>query len=153
MSRALALFAVLLLIGLFALLNWPAFAALTPLSLGFMTVQAPLGFIMLGAVGLLALLFTVWVIALQASALGETRRQTRELQTQRELADKAEASRFTELRTFLVERLDRMHADTQRGLEQNANTIGAVVAELEDRLERGHLPALERSPPPRGSLT
>ena len=149
MSRALALFAVLLLIGLFALLNWPAFAALTPLSLGFMTVQAPLGFIMLVAVVFLALLFTGWVIALQARALGETRRQTRELQLQRELADKAEASRFTELRTFLVERLDRMQADTQRGLEQNANTIGAVVGELEDRLERGHLPALERLPPVR----
>ena len=147
MMRTLSLFAVLLLVGLFALLNWPAFAALTPLSFGFMTVQAPLGFIMLGAIVFLALLFTVWAIAMQASALGETRRQSRQLQAQRELADRAEASRFTELHNFLVERIDRLQAETQRGLEHNANSIGAVVAELEDRLERGHLPALERAPP------
>ena len=147
MMRTLSLFAVLLLVGLFALLNWPAFAALTPLSFGFMTVQAPLGFIMLGATVFLALLFTVWAIAMQASALGETRRQSRQLQAQRELADRAEASRFTELHNFLVERIDRLQAETQRGLEHNANSIGAVVAELEDRLERGHLPALERAPP------
>ena len=145
--RTLSLFAVLLLVGLFALLNWPAFAALTPLSFGFMTVPAPLGFIMLGIVAFLVLLFTVWVIAMQASALGETRRQARQLQAQRELADRAEASRFTELHNFLVERIDRLQEQTQRGLEQNADTIGAVVAELEDRLERGHLPALERTPP------
>ena len=150
MTRTLALFGVLLLIGLFALMNWPAFAALTPLWFGFMTVQAPLGVIMLGVVAFLALLFTVWAIAMQASALGETRRQTRELQAQRELADKAEASRFTELHNFLVERMDRLQEQTQRGLEQNADTIGAVVAELEDRLERGHLPALERTPLTRG---
>ncbi len=147
MMRTLSLFAVLLLVGLFALLNWPAFAALTPLSFGFMTVQAPLGFIMLGIVAFLVLLFTVWVIAMQASALGETRRQSRQLQAQRELADRAEASRFTELHNFLVERIDRLQEQTQRGLEQNADTVGAVVAELEDRLERGHLPALERVPP------
>ncbi|MEO6408453.1 MAG: LapA family protein [Burkholderiaceae bacterium] len=150
MLRTLVLFAVLLLVGLFALLNWPAFAALTPLSFGFMTVQAPLGFIMLGAVVFLALIFTVWAIAMQASALGETRRQSRQLQAQRELADRAEASRFTELHTFLVERIDRLQTETQRSLENNANTIGAVVAELEDRLERGHLPALERTPPKLG---
>ena len=147
MMRTLSLFAVLLLVGLFALLNWPAFAALTPLSFGFMTVQAPLGFIMLGIIVFLALLFTVWAIAMQASALGETRRQSRQLQAQRELADRAEASRFTELHNFLVERIDRLQEQTQRGLEQNADTVGAVVAELEDRLERGHLPALERVPP------
>ena len=150
MLRTLSLIVVLLLVGLFAMLNWQAFARPTELSLGFMTVLAPLGFVMLGIIAFLALLFTVWAIAMQASALGETRRQSRQLQAQRELADRAEASRFTELNNFLVERIDRLEAQTQRGLEQNANTIGAVVAELEDRLERGHLPALERTPPPRG---
>ena len=150
MMRTLSLFAVLLLVGLFALLNWPAFGELKLLSFGFMTVLAPLGFIMLGVIAFLALLFTVWAIAMQASALGETRRQSRQLQAQRELADRAEASRFTELHNFLVERIDRLQAETQRGLDHNANTIGAVVAELEDRLERGHLPALERAPPKLG---
>ncbi len=141
MLRTLLLLAVVLLVGLFAAINWPAFSASTPLSLGVTTVQAPLGIIMLAIVGFVVLLFTIWAMAMQARAIGEMRRQTRELQAQRELADKAEASRFTELRSFLVERVDRLQADLQRGLEHNANSIGAVVAELEDRLERGPVPA------------
>jgi uncharacterized integral membrane protein len=158
MVRALGLFVILLLIGLFALLNWPAFAAPTPLSLGFTTVEAPLGFIMLGVIAFLSLLFTMWAISMQAAALSETRRQTRELQQQRDLADKAEASRFTELRSFLmtelvnvsqasdhaeaafIARLDRMHEEMQRMLEQSTNSVAAVVGELEDRLERDRLP-------------
>ena len=89
MVRALAFFLVLLLVGLFALLNWDAFSALTPLNLGLTTVQAPLGLIMLGLVAFLCVLFTVWVVSMQASSLMEARRQTRELQAQRDLADNA----------------------------------------------------------------
>src|SRR5213075_3578550 len=82
MIRALAFFLVLVLVGSFALLNWDAFSALIPLSLGLTTVQAPLGLIMLGLVAFLCVLFTVWVISLQAASLMDARRQTRELQAQ-----------------------------------------------------------------------
>ena len=136
MVRALVFFLVLVLVGLFALINWPAFSALTPLSLGFTTVQAPLGLIMLGFIAFLCVLFTVWVISLQASSLLESRRQTRELQAQRDLADKAEASRFTELRTELMARLDRLQSDSRNAVEQNANAVAAQLGQLEDRLER-----------------
>ena len=133
MSRAIAFFAVLVLVGLFALINWGAFTALTSISLVFTTVQAPLGLIMLGLVAFLCVLFTVWVISLQAASLMEARRQTRELQAQRDLADRAEASRFTELRADLLARLN-----------ENANATAAYFGELEDRLERA-----ERLPAPR----
>jgi uncharacterized integral membrane protein len=165
MIRTLGLLLVLLLVGLFALLNWPAFSALTPLSLGFMTVQAPLGVIMLGAIVFLALLFTVWAISMQASALAETRRQTRALQAQRELADKAEASRFTELQQFmaaemlsdrqaalqaqqaLLARLDRVEQEARRAVDESGNSLAAALGEIEDRLERQNpLPVLERPP-------
>jgi len=139
MVRALVFFLVLVLVGLFALINWPAFSALTPLSLGFTTVQAPLGFIMLGFIAFLCVLFTVWVISLQAGSLMESRRQTRELQAQRDLADKAEASRFTELRTELMARLDRLQSDSRNAIEQNANSVAAQLGQLEDRLERERL--------------
>ena len=139
MLRAIAFTLVLALVGLFALVNWGAFTALTPLSLGVTTVQAPLGLIMLGLVALLCVLFTVWVIALQASALLDARRQTRELQTQRDLADKAEASRFTELRTELMVRLDRLQAESRLAIEQGANSVSAHIGELEDRLEQARL--------------
>jgi uncharacterized integral membrane protein len=134
MVRALIFFLVLVFVGLFAAINWDVFTALTPISLGFTTVQAPLGLIMLGLIGFLCVLFTVWVIVLQAGSLRDARRQTRELQAQRDLADKAEASRFTELRADLLKRLD-----------ENANSTAAHIAQLEDRLERDRL----LSPPER----
>jgi len=139
MVRALVFFLVLVLVGLFALINWPVFSAATPLSLGFTTVQAPLGLIMLAFIAFLCVLFTVWVISLQAGSLMESRRQTRELQAQRDLADKAEASRFTELRTELMARLDRLQGDSRNAIEQNANAVAAQLGQLEDRLERERL--------------
>ena len=139
MFRALVLFLVLLFVGLFALINWGAFVAPTPLSLGFTTVQAPLGLIMLALVTFLCVLFTVWVITLQARSLKDARRQTRELLAQRDLADKAEASRFTELRAELMARLDRLQADAHLAVEQSTNSTAAHLGELEDRLERAGL--------------
>ena len=125
MLRTLILFVVILFIGLFAAINWAVFTALTPISLGFTTVQAPLGLIMLGLVAVLSVLFTVWVIMLQATSLRDARRQTKELQAQRDLADRAEASRIAELRNDLLRRLD-----------ENTNSIAAHIAQLEDRIER-----------------
>jgi len=125
MLRTLILFVVILFIGLFAAINWAVFTALTPISLGFTTVQAPLGLIMLGLVAFLSVLFTVWVILLQATSLRDARRQTKELQAQRDLADRAEASRIAELRNDLLRRLD-----------ENTNSIAAHIAQLEDRIER-----------------
>jgi uncharacterized integral membrane protein len=154
MARALALFAVLAFTGLFALLNWPAFAAPTPLSLGFTTVEAPLGLIMLGAATFITVLFVVWAVTMQAGALRDVRRMTRDLQVQRDLADRAEASRFTELRNFFAAelavvaqqsetsriatlgRLDRLQSEMRILLDQSANSLAASLGELEDRLER-----------------
>lgn len=137
MSRVIAFAVMLVLVGLFAAINWPVFNAPTALSLGFTQIEAPLGLIMLSLVAFLCVLFAAWVIALQASALLESRRQTKELQAQRDLADKAEASRFTELRGELMARLDRLQQESRTSLEQAANTLAAHIGELEDRLERG----------------
>ena len=139
MVRAIVFFGVLVFVGLFALINWNVFAALTPLSLGVTTVQAPLGLIMLGLVAFLCVLFTVWVISLQANSLLDARRQTKELQAQRDLADKAEASRFTELHTALMVRMDRLQDESRRSFEQASNSVAAHIGELEDRLERARL--------------
>ena len=139
MLRAIVFVLLIALVGLFALINWSAFSALTPLSLGFTTVQAPLGLIMLGLVVFLCVLFTVWVVSLQAGSLMDSRRQTKELQAQRDLADKAEASRFTELRTALMARLDRLQDESRLALDQNGNSVAAHIGQLEDRLERARL--------------
>jgi uncharacterized protein YicC (UPF0701 family) len=84
----------------------------------------------------------------------EARRHSRELQAQRELADKAEASRFTDLRGFLetelrklgeqvaesragiTGRLDQAEQDLRTAIEQSGNSLAAYIGELEDRLLR-----------------
>lgn len=152
--RAALLAALVALVALFAAMNWPAFTAPTALWLGFATVQAPLGVVMLGIVAFVVLLFVAWVIWLQGRVLVETRRHTRELAAQRELADKAEASRFTELRRFVseefdklaraedasraatLERFDELEQRHRTALEHSINGLAASIGELEDRLER-----------------
>lgn len=145
---------ILLLIGTFTALNWDAFLAPTDLSLVFTTIQMPLGLIMLGILVTITSLFLAFVVYLQGSVLLEARRHSKELQSNRELADKAEASRFTELRAFLeqelvkqalennntkasiIARIDNLRDELSTSLEQTNNTFGAYIGELEDRLEK-----------------
>ena len=159
MARALSLFGVLVLIGLFALLNWPAFTALTPISLVFTTVQAPLGLIMLGLTFFLALLFTMWAISIQATTLMDARRMSRELQAQRELGShlNTELERVSQVARDghgeLLNRMSHMEGALRLTLEQTSNAVAATIGEFEDRLERGDLPPPELTargdyPPP-----
>jgi predicted Holliday junction resolvase-like endonuclease len=151
--RTLMILAVLGLIAVFSALNWSAFIAPTALSLGFTSVEAPLGLILLAIVALLTLLFLVYITYLQSTVLLESRRHTRELQSQRELAEQAETSRFNQLRTsmeteleklagdmeqsksLLLTRLDQLERDLRAALEQTGNSLAAYIGELEDRFD------------------
>jgi uncharacterized integral membrane protein len=153
--RTLVLLIVLGAIAVFAAVNWGAFTAPTTLSLVFGNVQAPLGLIMLGLAALLTALFLIFLVYLQASAILEARRHARELRAQRELAEQAENSRFTELRGFLEAelpklagqatelkvsmqtRLDQLDQSLRVAIEQAGNTLAAYIGEIEDRLEWG----------------
>jgi predicted deacetylase len=106
--RTVLLLVLLLAVALFAALNWSAFLAPTTLSLGVTEVQAPLGLILLGLIAFITALFLAYLVYLQTTVLMESRRHAKELQVQRELADQAEASRFTELRAHLDSRLTEM---------------------------------------------
>ncbi len=151
--RSLLLVAVLALTALFAVINWHAVMAPTTLSLLFATVEAPLGLILLALAAAIALLFLVFIVYLETSALLETRRHGKALESQRQLADQAEASRFTELRAFLdsrltalssehqvardamLARLERSETALRESVEQAGNTLSTYIGELEDRLE------------------
>jgi hypothetical protein len=146
--RTLLLVLALALTAAFAAVNWSAFTAATALSLGFTTVEAPLGLIMLALTALIAVLFLVFIVYLQTGVLLEARRHARELEAQRQLADQAEASRFTELRAFLEKEIARLaaeidsaRADLRTAIEQSDNSLAAQLGELEDRLERRSTPA------------
>lgn len=153
--RTLLFVIILGAISALAALNWATFNKPTDLWLGVATVQAPLGLVMLGMTALLAAFFVALLIQVQSYSLLESRRHTKELQLQRDRADQAEASRFTELRNFvelemrgidkqnlelrgvLLDRLDRLNTGIATAIEQSGNTVAAHIGELEDRLERG----------------
>lgn len=152
--RAVAIALVLALLAIFAMLNWVPFTTPTPLTLGFTDVNAPLGLIMLVVTGGLSALFLIYILFQQAGVIMESRRFAKELKAQRELADQAEASRFTELRGFLEAELRRIEAQSaalgretaarveqleQRLLQQlseSTRSLSAYVGEVDDKLDR-----------------
>ena len=152
--RTLLIVIVLGVIAVFAYLNWHVVVLPASLSLGFATVEAPLGVILLAVTATLTLLFLIYLVYLQSAALIESRRYARELQSQREIADNTEASRLKELRGFLelelssetthlqrprtviLARLDELDRDLRATIEQAANSLAASIGEFEDRFER-----------------
>lgn len=127
----------LLLIGAafvaFVGLNWPAMNRPTDLSLGFTEVHAPLGLVLLGLTALLAVVFVALVAYTQGTVLMETRRHAKELAAQRELADKAEASRFTELRAHLDKEVTRL-----------TESVSSQTREMLARVDRAEMGLRER---------
>lgn len=152
-SRFVLLVVAILLIAGFAALNWSEIIRPSPLLFGPVVMDAPLGAILLGLLALAVLVFALSAASMRTSTLLESRHHYKELEAQRALADKAEASRFTELRTHfdthmqgLRERdaiaaseLERARLDNQREirtqLEQINRTVSARLNELEHRLE------------------
>jgi uncharacterized integral membrane protein len=150
----LLLMIIMAAIAAFAALNWNVFIKPTDLSLGVANVQMPLGLVMLGLCVFVTALFLVFAAFLQTSALLEIRRHARELRANRELADKAESSRFTELRNYLesellkqanlnkeshsevLARINQFEQDLRVFIEQSGNTLAAYIGELDDRLEK-----------------
>lgn len=152
--RTVTTILALAVVGLFVALNWPAFLTETALSLGVVQVRAPLGLVMLALSGAISGLFLVFIVLQQASVIVETRRWEKELRSQRELADQAEASRFSALRDFLSEELGRLRAEraTQTAallarideaelrsrdrIDEAARSVAAHLGEIEDKLDR-----------------
>ena len=156
--RSLSITFALVALAVFALMNWAAFTASTTLHLGFAEVQAPLGLIMLVVTGLFSALFLIYIVFQQAGVILEARRYAKELKSHRELADKAEASRFTEMRTYLEgelrkieaqnaagtrelgQRIERLEQQLQDKLAESTRVLSAYVGEVDEKLDRMALP-------------
>ncbi|WCM91879.1 LapA family protein [Acidovorax sp. NCPPB 2350] len=143
--RSIVLLLIVAAIAVLAALNWSTLATPSFISLGITSFEAPLGLLMLGLTVLLGVFFIAYVLSLQGSVMLETRRHAKEMQTQRELADKAEASRFTELRVFLetqhqqghaalLARLEVLETHLAARVQESDNTTAAYVGQLEDQL-------------------
>ena len=123
MVRNLSILIVAALLGLFVWLNWTALSAVTPISLGWTTIRAPLGLVLLLPLLVVCVLLPAWAISLHARLLRDVRTVTKALQ-QRELAEREETARLVDLRI-----------DFMRALEEGLKTTAARIRELEDRLE------------------
>ncbi|MEM7480468.1 MAG: LapA family protein [Acidobacteriota bacterium] len=97
------------LIGLiFAALNWQQFSEPASLNILIGRVDAPLGLLMLGALGALTLVYLLLLSKSETAALLEARRHAKDLERARKLADEEEASRLRELRDQLDIELDQI---------------------------------------------
>lgn len=119
-ARLVFIVLALLVVGGVAALNWPEFNRTTPMSFGLFTTEGSVGIFMLAAFGLTILVMLLSSAMQESRFMIESNRQAKALQVQRDLADKAEASRFTDL---------RQHLDTH--LRENRQREALAATEFE----------------------
>jgi hypothetical protein len=152
-TRSIVLVVAILLVAGFAALNWSEMVRPSPLLFGPVVMDAPLGAILLGLLAITLVLFLASTAAMRTQSLMDYRHQQKTLDEQRALADRAEASRFNELRSHIDEHLravgerDAMASaefdkamlanrrEMQQAIEQINRTISARLNELEHRIE------------------
>lgn len=152
-ARLIFIVVAILLVAGFAAQNWPEFNRTTPLSFGLIMSEAPLGLILLGLLALTLAVFLISSATQESRYLLEHRRHAKALEAQRDLADKAEASRFTDLRQHLDTHLrenrqreaiaatefEKAMVQSQRELrnqlEQMNHTLTARLGEIESRID------------------
>lgn len=152
-ARFLLLVLAILLVAGFAAQNWSEVTRTSTLNFGILQSDGAMGLILLSLLGLTLLLFLVSAITARTQNLIEARQHAKALQAQRDLADKAEASRFTDLRQLLdthlresqqrdqiqhtefEKALSQHQRDTRTQIEQLSHVLNARLAELESRLE------------------
>jgi small-conductance mechanosensitive channel len=176
-ARIVFIVLALLVVGGVAAMNWPDFSRTTPMSFGLFTTEGSVGLFMLAAFGLTLLVMLLSSAMQESRFMLESHRQAKALQAQRDLADKAEASRFTDLRQHLDMHLrenrqreaiaatefEKAMVQSQRELraqlEQMSRSLDTRLAELQGRID-GRLdrvqPVLDVPPrpldvPPRAS--
>lgn len=142
--------AALILLAIFTLANWTVLTAPTTLSFVAFEVDGPLGVILLGVTLVLVSLFVLYALTLRTNMLMEAHRHNQALQAQRKLADSAETSRFNELHQQIAQefaqlrgeigdietRIDSKDAAMRVSLTEAANSLAALVGEMDDKLDR-----------------
>ncbi len=151
--RTIFLFLFIVLVAALVALNVGEFNRVSLLNLGVATVAVPLGLVMLILLAVVTVAFLGVTLYMQSSNLIETRNYARELATQRELADKAEASRFTELRHYLdaqataeqrrqaaadsvlAERFAQQNASMSARLDESERCVATYLSQLRNSLD------------------
>ena len=154
--RARLLFIVLaaVLVAGLAALNWGEVTRTSQVNFGLILADAPLAGILLAILALTLVVFLVSSAIQESRNLIEWNRHAKELEAQRNLADRAEASRFTDLRQHLDSSLREgrqrdsltggdfeksmleSHRDLRAQLDTMNRTLLSRLAELESRVEQ-----------------
>jgi hypothetical protein len=139
---------------MFAIANWSLLTASASLNFLIFHVEGPLGLILFVALLGFAALFAIYALSLRAGTLLETRRQLKELEAQRQIADSAEASRlaalteqvrreFESVRAELAQtradaklRTDESEQRIIRHVDDVSNAIFANIGQLDDKVSR-----------------
>jgi hypothetical protein len=172
-ARLIFIVVALALLAGFAALNWSEFNRITPLSFGVLVTDAALGMVLLFALGATLLAWLISSAMHESRYMLESHRHAKALQAQRDLADKAEASRFTDLRQHIDMHLrdnrqreaiaatefEKAMVQSQRELraqlDQMTRILDSRLGEFENRLgprvERTHTvveqPVVDNAPP------
>jgi uncharacterized integral membrane protein len=159
-ARLIFVLVAIVVVAGFAAMNWTEFNRPVPLNFGWQVSEAPLGMVMLAALGVALLALLLSSAAWHSRRLIETNRHAKALQAQRDLAEKAEASRFTDLRQHLdaqlrenrqreaiaITEFEKAVVQSQRDLRNQleqinrvlASRLGEIESRIDARLERLH---------------
>lgn len=152
--RSVFLLLLFVLCSVFLIVNWEGVMAEVNVNLLWTEIQAPLGLILLLGPGLLILLCLIYGFVQQAALSMDLRRVNKQLQQARDLAQKAELSRFTELKNELQKQIMQLQnqsaarhsslmaavngvqAAVDESAQETVNSLSASVGEVEDRLSQ-----------------
>lgn len=150
--RSVFLFVIFIFCGIFLVVNWQGIVTDVPVNLLYTEIQAPLGLILLLVLGFLVFICLLYAFVQQASLALEMRRAHKELEDARQLAQRAERSRFVELNNELqklvkdlreqsttrhnavLARIETMEERMRMNTHDTINSVSASVGEVEDRL-------------------
>lgn len=146
-SRLTLILLVALCIGVIYFFNWEELNTFSTVSIGFTTMQAPLGILILGLFSIICVLFLAYILWLHSTVIVDYHRHTKELKHHRELADKAEASRFSELREFLIKQhtegqqallrqMEELEDHIYRRVDDSDNSTAAYMGQIEDQIRQ-----------------
>ena len=152
--RSVFLLLLFVLCSVFLIVNWEGVMAEVNVNLLWTEIQAALGLILLMGPGLLILICLIYGFVQQAGLSMELRRVNKQLQQARDLAQKAELSRFTELKSEMQKQITELQnqsasrhsslmaavngvqAAVDESAQETVNSLSASVGEVEDRLSQ-----------------
>lgn len=141
--RTLFMLLVLVLLGVFLVINWPSLSQDMTVNLVYTEIQAPLGVIVAATFGAVVVLQAFYSLWQQASVLVELRQAHKEARNARAEAAEADKNRVNELSNEMRERFTQLEALITQQQEaacklvrEKSDEQSRAVAMLSDRIRQ-----------------